>query len=307
MLKVAGLPWDPPPAKPEPMLHSNVKQHPDRHSSNSNMNPPQSQGNLNTLPPIKPEITSYPPQPVPQSYPAPQFPQGQALTAQQRAARNLHQTFGDRAGAQIAELQQSNQRHPSMAQQMPQGPYIKQEEHKPNLPSMDNYRHNVVQQSSPPIKTDQTDGAGDDRDEWDAEYARRKEAIRQGRGGSDRLIRDHVLASQQELQAGGLMMPLIGRPRNPQNHIIKGESSTAGKKSSLSRAQGDAAGDDDDDEEDENAINSDLDDPEDAADDIEGNETIGNVMLCTYDKVQRVKNKWKCTLKDGILGIDGQE
>jgi transcription initiation factor TFIIA large subunit len=30
-------------------------------------------------------------------------------------------------------------------------------------------------------------------------------------------------------------------------------------------------------------------------------------MLCTYDKVQRVKNKWKCTLKDGILTTNKKE
>lgn len=290
MLKVAGLPWDPPPAKPEPTLPSNVKHQTDRNTnSNNNMNPPSSQANLNTIPPIKPEMSSYPLQPPSQSYPAPQFPPGQALTAQQRAAMNLHQTFGDRAGVQIAELQGS-QRHPNMAQQMPQGPYIKQESSQPGLPSMDAYRHNVIHQSSPVIKTDQTDGAGDKRGEWDAEYARRKQAFRQERGESDRLIRDHVFASQQQLEAGGLMMPLAERRHHPQNHIIEAEPSNAAG-TSVSRAQGDATGDDDEDEEDENAINSDLDDPEDAADDIEGNESIGNVMLCTYDKVQRVKNK----------------
>jgi len=26
-----------------------------------------------------------------------------------------------------------------------------------------------------------------------------------------------------------------------------------------------------------------------------------------YDKVQRVKNKWKCTLKDGVLLVNGKE
>ena len=26
-----------------------------------------------------------------------------------------------------------------------------------------------------------------------------------------------------------------------------------------------------------------------------------------YDKVQRVKNKWKCTLKDGVLNANGKE
>lgn len=76
--------------------------------------------------------------------------------------------------------------------------------------------------------------------------------------------------------------------------------------SSLARAQGDATGDDDDDEVDEDAINSDLDDPDEPGEENNEEET-DQVMLCTYDKVARVKNKWKCTLKDGILRVDGSE
>ena len=222
------------------------------------------------------------------------------MSARDRAAMHLHQNYGDRAGASIAQLQGGQ----GMPQQQ-QGPYIKQE--NSTLPSMDNYLPNAAQQS-PQIKTDQTDGAGDARDDWDAEYARRKLAFRAGRDLSDRLIRDHVMASQQQLEGGGLMMPLDQRQAYPPGTVIQGETSQDAPESSLARAQGDATGDDDDEEVDENAINSDLDDPEDAADDIGENDTVGgNVMLCTYDKVQRVKNKWKCTLKDGILGVDGTE
>ena len=78
-------------------------------------------------------------------------------------------------------------------------------------------------------------------------------------------------------------------------------------------AQYDGAGDDQDeriavkDEHDEDAINSDLDDPEDPVDDTDEMSPNQEVMLCTYDKVQRVKNKWKCTLKDGILVTGGKE
>jgi len=74
--------------------------------------------------------------------------------------------------------------------------------------------------------------------------------------------------------------------------------------SSIARAQGDAPADD---EEDEDAINSDLDDPDELNGANEGDDDVANVMLCTYDKVQRVKNKWKCTLKDGVLKVDGAE
>ncbi|KAJ1980268.1 hypothetical protein H4R35_001184 [Dimargaris xerosporica] len=60
---------------------------------------------------------------------------------------------------------------------------------------------------------------------------------------------------------------------------------------------------------DEDAINSDLDDPDD--DDINENGAGGDdtehIILCQYDKVTRQKNRWKCTLKDGIMLIDGKD
>jgi transcription initiation factor TFIIA large subunit len=55
-------------------------------------------------------------------------------------------------------------------------------------------------------------------------------------------------------------------------------------------------GDDDDvkaEELDEDAINSDLDDPDEGLNEEEDeDEGMGHIMLCMYDKVQRVKNKW---------------
>ncbi len=48
-----------------------------------------------------------------------------------------------------------------------------------------------------------------------------------------------------------------------------------------------------DEELDDDAINSDLDDSDDGKDDDEDDDdTMGHMMLCMYDKVQRVKNKW---------------
>lgn len=78
--------------------------------------------------------------------------------------------------------------------------------------------------------------------------------------------------------------------------------------------------DDDDDE----AINSDLDDSDsdNERDDIGG--AGADIVFCTYDKVcyhfhhdsevdtdasqvARVKNKWKCILKDGMIHINGKD
>jgi transcription initiation factor TFIIA large subunit len=78
---------------------------------------------------------------------------------------------------------------------------------------------------------------------------------------------------------------------------------------------------------DEDAINSDLDDTEDELDQeqVEEDGIMGEMILCTWDKVNRVKNKvffpisssvsarlltisqWRCTLKDGILTTGGKE
>ncbi|TPX64213.1 hypothetical protein SpCBS45565_g06070 [Spizellomyces sp. 'palustris'] len=65
--------------------------------------------------------------------------------------------------------------------------------------------------------------------------------------------------------------------------------------------------DDDDDEEDEDdnedGIGSDLDD-EDSEDETAD---VSHIILCQYEKVNRVKNKWKCTLKDGIITVNGRD
>lgn len=65
-------------------------------------------------------------------------------------------------------------------------------------------------------------------------------------------------------------------------------------------------------------INSDLDDSDDEADaaEVEDNENNGggaggnnpgDLVIALYDKVQRVKNKWKITLKDGIVSVQGKD
>lgn len=56
-------------------------------------------------------------------------------------------------------------------------------------------------------------------------------------------------------------------------------------------------------------INSDLDDSEDDINSAgeEDDDDGGMIMLCLYDKVQRVKNKWKYVLKDGIANINGKD
>lgn len=56
-------------------------------------------------------------------------------------------------------------------------------------------------------------------------------------------------------------------------------------------------------------INSDLDDSDDdyINMDVEDEGTDVNMMLCLYEKVLRVKNKWKCNLKEGLVTIDHKD
>ncbi|PWN90722.1 TFIIA-domain-containing protein [Acaromyces ingoldii] len=57
---------------------------------------------------------------------------------------------------------------------------------------------------------------------------------------------------------------------------------------------------------DDDEIGSDLDDSDD--EDFDGAlDGDGDMILCLYDKVQRVRNKWKCVLKDGVASIDGRD
>jgi hypothetical protein len=67
----------------------------------------------------------------------------------------------------------------------------------------------------------------------------------------------------------------------------------------------DGRDDDDEEEEDddqESDIGSDLDD-----DDDDENQTADHLILCQYEKVSRIKNKWKCILKDGVVHINGND
>lgn len=167
-------------------------------------------------------------------------------------------------------------------------------------------------QQRPPqghIYTSQTDGAGDSLEDWKALVAARAAENDEGRIAADQFMRARVdaLAARQD---SGLMMPMSqlpkGRKRKVMVRVLAAED--AEKAASSASEQGPARFDGDDEENDSDAINSDLDDPEDDINDGDNSddETM-DYMLCTYDKVQRVKNKWKCTLKDGILTTNKKE
>jgi transcription initiation factor TFIIA large subunit len=171
------------------------------------------------------------------------------------------------------------------------------------------------------VQNAQTDGGADDDEDRHAHWGVLKSIGPDGETSMGRVEIDGLLMRQFEAKAkamegGGLMVPLKQhnfsasstsrqrkRTRSPTSsspstpsHVKTEISASKGK----GPAQYDGLSDDDDEEEkikpetdDDDAINSDLDDSDDdAKSDESGDEETPQVMLCMYDKVQRVKNKW---------------
>ncbi|KAF7592790.1 transcription factor IIA subunit alpha [Aspergillus hancockii] len=244
-------------------------------------------------------------------------------SARERAANMLHQRYGAAAANSVSQLQAQSQQ---AAMGMPGQPRLQ------NSPHVQNGQAPQIKQepgyppiSQPSMNNTQTDGTGEDAlSEWKAEVARRREAAERQNGEGDRILREHLRQRMLQLEGGGLLVPLEEHQQSskapPQElnttvaattdvPVSSDPNISASSGSKVVGAQYDGPGGDDErDEDDEDAINSDLDDPDDlVADDHEAEDAVGQVMLCTYDKVQRVKNKWKCTLKDGILTTGGKE
>ena len=157
----------------------------------------------------------------------------------------------------------------------------------------------------------QTDGA----DGWTSMVAERRVAALEDGSAADASLKQRIEAMSQTMEAGGLMAPLSeaqkrGKGTDTMSEHLRAQMTVV----RAGHGQTDGPGDSEDDktgiksDEDEDAINSDLDDPDDdQPEDTEEDANNGEFMLCTYDKVQRVKNKWKCTLKDGVLATGGKE
>ena len=240
---------------------------------------------------------------------------GQGAMPQQRPqGMQIPPPLNDQQRQQMAD----HQRHQQQAQEQ--------------LRQQQQYQHLQQAQQRASVNNAQTDGAGD----WNTMVAERRAAALQQRPtatyAADLTIRQQVEQMGQAMEAGGLMLPLSSRPqpaKSKKHRVALDAASTAVSSSASSlqvnhapsgMQQYDGANDSDSDDkagikddldpdlDDEDAINSDLDDPDDNVveeQDEDGN--TGQIMLCTYDKVQRVKNKWKCTLKDGVLTTGGKE
>ncbi|KAI4216654.1 MAG: hypothetical protein LQ351_001143 [Letrouitia transgressa] len=250
--------------------------------------------------------------------------------AQQRAAQQLQEKFGPNANVQINQLQaQVAMSNPGQQQQAPQNiqlPHHSSEQQKNE--TAERQRQQRQLQQRPAVSNAQTDGA----DDWDQMVALRRAATLKNpaaRYDADITMQQLAKEMSQAMEGGGLMLPLSDNPKYNQskkrrisstNPLSIRMSSPQTLRFSQSDGPSDPEGtkieiknelDLDNDvklDADEDAINSDLDDPdEEIVEEVGEDMGKGQMMVCTYDKVQRVKNKWKCVLKDGVLTTGGKE
>ncbi|KAE8451402.1 hypothetical protein EG329_004031 [Mollisiaceae sp. DMI_Dod_QoI] len=224
-----------------------------------------------------------------------------------------------RAHMQAQQQQQAQAQHQAQAQglTMPQA----QGMHGRPQPTAEQYRNQMAAQAQRQMQATangqngvggaQTDGAGDDVESLSVikRFDADGQEISMGRIEIDGMIRQKIEAMGTSMEGGGLMLPLH-KASTPSKRSRKVKRTAQGM------AQADGGDDEDDDDKDgikdeeldEDAINSDLDDPDDGLNEEEDeDEGMGHIMLCMYDKVQRVKNKWKCVMKDGVLTVNGKE
>jgi transcription initiation factor TFIIA large subunit len=226
--------------------------------------------------------------------------------AQQRVIAQLQNQYGERAAASINKLReqpsggvaqpQNQQRmaNPGMPQAYP-GQYQnnpQQQQYRPNMPHNPTAQQQHVSMNNaqrPP--TSQVDGPGDDDSHVGVlmQRSRDGQTTEMGRVEIDSLLHSQIAAGAKAMEGGGMMVPLkrASRGKAVVNHKLGTNAGPSGF---------DGTYDDEDDDKpeisDEDAINSDLDDPDDNVDENEDDEEAGQIMLCMYDKVQRVKNKW---------------
>ncbi|KAH0356491.1 transcription factor IIA, alpha/beta subunit, partial [Aureobasidium melanogenum] len=232
---------------------------------------------------------------------APPQQQSQQQQQQQQQQRPQGLQLPAQAGqttAQPAQAQQQRQMQAQYAQQMRQQTAHQQPQVK--------VEGNGQYPQQPGVNYSQTDGSDEAAlDEWKRYITERRRVSSAQEHENDRMMRRQIEDLQHKLE-NGLLLPLDDQKEHRRH--TKHVSARRGRTNNVSRLASIPQLDGDVDEEDEDAINSDLDSSSDEAGNNadEEDEEIDHV-LCTYDKVQRVKNKWKCTLKDGIMSANGKE
>ncbi|KAK3071892.1 transcription factor IIA subunit alpha [Teratosphaeriaceae sp. CCFEE 6253] len=338
--EVAHMTWDPKPAPPIPVQQQQPPNPaPPLPSTATNGLPPSyapynqsvvSSGIPTGIPNGVTRIKAEP-APEPQYHGLPNgYPQSvSAAQGGEARAAQLAQQYREARGLALPGQRPQGMQHPGQAQQQHQQaqqmylqqrqqqaalqqqqaqPRIKVENDSPQL-----HQGTFQQQPRPPNPAyARTDGADEGLEEWQAYMANRRAVTAEQTQRADHMMRDHVMQGAADLQSG-LMMTLEELPKGGKKRRARVvvESHSNGQESSTV-PQLDGEFDDDEkpikDEDDADAINSDLDSDEDPTGDLDEDEDeFADSILCTYDKVQRVKNKWKCILKDGVMSINKKE
>ncbi|EJT78872.1 hypothetical protein GGTG_03966 [Gaeumannomyces tritici R3-111a-1] len=255
------------------------------------------------------------PNPMIQHYPGPAHGApgaGPTSLAQQRAVQQLANQYGQRAAASINALKtgppaQGQRPHlPLPAGQAPQNAEQYRQQMQAQQQAQQAQR---AQQPNGSLGPSQVDGPAADDDGFEGVMCQREQdgSLRElGRVDIDRMMHRQMTAAARRMEGGGLMVPLKEATKHSKRAGKMPETSVSSARP-RGLPQVDGADNDMREEDLDDAINSDLDDPEDDLDDSDEDGDEGQQMLCLYDKVQRVKNKWKCTLKDGILTVNGKE
>lgn len=226
------------------------------------------------------------------------MPQFSNPSLQARVINNLQSQYGARADATINKLQESigsaangtqfaGQPRPG-GQPAPQHPnaaaqYQAQQQYRQQQMAAGQQRPPQPMHNGQKPAASQFDGAAEEGVlvRRDAEG----NTTELGRVEIDRMLHAQLEARAKAMEGGGLMLPLKrASKKNPVSYHRAQEGSGTGRF--------DGGDDDAHFEEDDEAINSDLDDSDDNLDDEDEDEDGGQIMLCMYDKVQRVKNKW---------------
>ncbi|KAI0158215.1 transcription factor IIA, alpha/beta subunit [Xylariaceae sp. FL1272] len=329
--QLAVFPWDP---KPEPVAApaplppvaqqpvSNPSVPPTGAHGNGYMQPQPTMAQQPVQMPVaatQPELKPEPSVKIEPGQDGLQIPQGlnsahvnpQGNAGQARAIANMQALYGDRAAASISKMKEQPQnpqqrtQTPIMPQGYPQYQSHPHQQYQQNPPGQQQQQRPPMANAHRPPNS-QMDGT-EDEDIHVGVVMRRGsngESVEMGRVQIDNMLHAQVAANAKAMEGGGLMLPL---KRASKGKGIQLSMSTGPSGPSQVDGPGDEIKDEDESDVDEDAINSDLDDPDDVIENDDDDDEAGQIMLCMYDKVQRVKNKWKCVLKDGVLNVNGKD
>lgn len=220
----------------------------------------------------------------------PQQMQQMQMNHQQMQQMNQQQLNQQQMNQQQMNQQQMNQPQMSQQQMMNQQQAAQQQlsqqqqQYRQGLAA--SMQQRMPQQPQSNLPKAQHDGAADGFEGVLLQNGPDGRPVEMGRIEIDKIMHAQMAARAKEMEGGGLMVPL---------KAVKRQAGTASKKATPG-GPSQVDGPDDEDtkvELDEDAINSDLDDPDEPRDeDEDDDDSMGHMMLCMYDKVQRVKNKW---------------